>query len=267
MSTKKWLLLGGVGVLVLGALAGGVWLLFSWVFAVTGEAAQAADRFFQLVAEGKVAEAYQSSASALRAQQDLDTFTAGVKRLGLTECASTSWPSRHVVNNVATLEGSMTTRQGGTVPLKVVLTREGDAWRVTSVTGPAGVGAGGVKRPVPPEDRLRGLTTATLLDFNKALGAKDFTAFHGKSSRQLRQQIAPARFLKEFQQFLDKKIDLAGIKDVQPVFEPAPFVDDEGVLTLSGFYPTQPVRVQFRLRYVYEDPDWKLLGINVKTGD
>jgi hypothetical protein len=145
MSKKAWLILGGVllvfglcaGVVVVGAIG-----IFGWVFAATAEAAEAADKFHALVAQDKMAEAYNSSAAALRARQTQDAFAADVKRLGLTDYASSSWPVRNIVNDEARLEGTITTKSGGSIPLKVTLVKEGGTWRVLSLTGTA-AGAGG----------------------------------------------------------------------------------------------------------------------------
>src|SRR5690242_8427502 len=124
MSRNQILLVVGLVVGVVGVCAGGVALLFFWVFSVTGQAADGADRFLALVAQGKVAEAYNSAAAGLRARQSQEAFAARVKEMGLTEWVSSSWNSRNVVNDQATVEGSVTTRGGGTIPLKITLVHE-----------------------------------------------------------------------------------------------------------------------------------------------
>jgi hypothetical protein len=145
MSRKAWLICGGV-VLVLGLCAGVVVIgfisLFGWVFAATREAAEAADQFLALVAQDKMAEAYNSSAAGLRVRQSQEAFAADVKRLGLLDYASSSWPVRNIVNDEAKLEGTITTKSGGTIPLTVTLVKEGGTWRVLSLTGTAPVGSG-----------------------------------------------------------------------------------------------------------------------------
>jgi hypothetical protein len=34
---------------------------------------------------------------------------------------------------------------------------------------------------------------------------------------------------------------------------------------MEGYYPTQPLKVNFKLKYIYEHPAWKLFGINVNV--
>jgi hypothetical protein len=266
MSTKRvlWIVGGVVGGVVL-VFGGGIALLLYWVFTATGEAALAADRLLIQVREGKIAEAYDSTATDLRAQQNLDAFTADVKALGLTRYASSDWSSRSIVNDEATLEGVVRTRDGDRVPLRVTLVKQAGAWRVASLTSSRYPG-GSRPTAIPPEDQLRRLARKTLLDFNRGVARGDFTDFHATLSRPFQEQKTPAELKELFRGFLGKQIDLSGIDEVDPVFD-APELDPEGVLKLSGFYPAKPSRVAFQLKYVYERPSWKLLGIHVALGD
>ena len=56
---------------------------------------------------------------------------------------------------------------------------------------------------------------------------------------------------------------MAAIKDIEPVFETPPTITSDGLLLLSGYYPTERYRVIFTVRFIYELPRWKLFGIDV----
>src|SRR5262249_8810522 len=83
-------------------------------------------------------QAYLSTAKALRAQQDEASFTKAVRGLGLTEYASVSWHQRRIDNDQGRLEGAVTTKQGGVIPVTLTLVKEDGTWKVLSVTGPQG---------------------------------------------------------------------------------------------------------------------------------
>jgi hypothetical protein len=147
-----------------------------------------------------------------------------------------------------------------------VLVKESGRWRVLSVTGPkGGVSTDAGKKKIPADDELRRLATATLLDFARAVKLKDFTEFHGRASTPLRQHKTAAEFQQAFHEFMDKKIDISGVKETQPVLDEPPALDADGALVLSGYYPTKPARVKFKLQYLYEHPAWKLSSINITT--
>ena len=40
-------------------------------------------------------------------------------------------------------------------------------------------------------------------------------------------------------------------------------LEGEGLLVVAGMFPTQPYRVAFSFKYMYEVPRWKLFGIDV----
>src|SRR5947209_544719 len=118
---------------------------------------------------------------------------------------------------------------------------------------------------VPPAAELKTLARDSLLEFNDAVKAKDFSGFHKKISQTWQGQITAKQLLDAFQSFIDQRIDVASIATVGPVFRPEPLIDHDGVLRLEGFYPTKPAKVTFRLSYVQEKGAWKLLGVRVNV--
>ncbi|MEY2440034.1 MAG: hypothetical protein QOI34_1419, partial [Verrucomicrobiota bacterium] len=78
-------------------------------------------------------------------------------------------------------------------------------------------------------------------------------------------QTTPEKLQASFSDFLDKDIDIpAVVKELEPVFNQPASIDSDGVLTIKGYYPTKPNRVIFQLKYLEEDGDWGLVGIDVK---
>jgi hypothetical protein len=252
------LVLGLVLILACAGLIGGV-------FWLTKGPAEAADRFIALLGEGKTKEAYASAATLLRNQQTEADFAAAVKQMGLLDAASSSWPTRSIVNNEAKLEGTVTTKGGGTIPVKARLVKEGEEWRILELTVPqAQVKVGDqTKPPIPADAELRKMATATVLDFDQAVKAKDFAVFYGKIAKLWQSQTKPEELKKIFQQFIDKDVDLSGIKEVPPEFSEPPGLDADHMLALTGYYPAKTLRVNFKLRYAYEHPAWKLVGIEI----
>ena len=126
-------------IIVAAVVAGGAVLaavIVGSVFWVTGGAVDAGERFLALLAEDQIKEAYDSTAAGFRTQQSESAFAAAVREIGLTRYRSASWLNRQVQNNQATLEGSVTTSEGGTIPLTMTLVSEGDEWKVLGLTTP-----------------------------------------------------------------------------------------------------------------------------------
>ncbi|MGZ4966900.1 MAG: hypothetical protein ACXV97_06975 [Chthoniobacterales bacterium] len=121
------------------------------------------------------------------------------------------------------------------------------------------------KGKVPGESELKTLTRDSLLAFNKAVAAKDFSGFIKEVSELWQGQVTAKQLTDVFKSFIDQQIDIAFISSSEPVFDKTPAIDKDGVLALEGHYPTKPNKVQFRLKYIYEKRAWKLLGITVNV--
>ena len=130
---KGWLIGCGVAILVIALCAGLGTMFVAGIFGLTQPVVDASNEFLALLGQGKIGEAYASTADGFRAQQDESSFTAAVKQLGLTEYASASWQSREINNNEGSVEGTVTTKGGGTKPIAIRLVKENGKWKVVSV--------------------------------------------------------------------------------------------------------------------------------------
>lgn len=262
---KKFLIIVGSIVAGLAVLAG---VIVALVFWFTGGAVEASERFLALLAQDKIEEAYQSTATAFRSQQDAASFATTVKAIGLTRYASASWSNREIQNNRATLEGSVTTTDGGTIPLTIQLVSEGDEWKVLGLTTPTAGAAiadeGGTRKPAAPDDAtVRQLVNQTMRSFSEGLDRNDFGAFYATISERWKQQITGDGLGRAFQPLVDQKTRFGNIENLDPTFTSPPAIDGDGLLVASGIYATEPQRARFELSYIHEAPSWKLFGIRV----
>lgn len=151
------------------------------------------------------------------------------------------------------------------VRFKLDYIQESSAWKLVGINVEvAPVNSGGTKG-VPADAELRTLVTDSLVQFNKAVQAKDFTQFYGSISNVWQDQTTPEKLKQIFQEFIDKKVNISGVADVAPNLDPRPTIDKRGVLVVAGEYPTTPAVVTFRLEYLKEAEQWKLVGINVSV--
>jgi len=194
-----------------------------------------------------------------------------VKAFGLDGFKSASWSSRKIENDRGSLEGTAQCATGGAVPLTIEMIKEGGTWKVLSIKGPqAGASTGPITAkepaalPVPAKDEAVKMILADLMAFNNGVQSKSFDKFHSGISKLWQKQTTADQLLKAFQSFIDQEIDLTPIQSLSPEFKSAPAIDADGVLALEGEYPTTPSKVTFKLEYVAEGKDWKLIGVKVK---
>ena len=117
---------------------------------------------------------------------------------------------------------------------------------------------------VPTERGLEVLVKTSLLSFNDANITGNYTVLHDKLSKPFRQEFPPERLKEAFKDFSEKNIDIELVAVLKPTYEPAPAIDSEGKLVVRGYFPTEPIRVNFNLAFIPSDGEWKLIRLNVK---
>ncbi len=122
---------------------------------------------------------------------------------------------------------------------------------------------GALAQKVPNATLQEILVKVALLSFNDANITGDYSVFHAKLSKPFRDQYPPEKLAEGFKGFRDQKIELDLIAAKQPVPVDEAKVDDRGVLTIKGYFDTQPNRVNYDLAFLPSDGDWKLIRINV----
>ena len=119
---------------------------------------------------------------------------------------------------------------------------------------------------VPDKAELKKMSEESMAAFGQALKDKDFSGFYIDIAAIWQKQTSPEKLQEAFKDMLGGNFDILGIvKELKPVFDPAPQIDSDGVLIIKGYYPTKPNRLTFQLKYLEEEAEWKLVGINVKT--
>lgn len=238
------------------------------VFYLTRGVTQSGDRFLALVREGRTHDAYLATARAFRTATSEEAFASFLKSSGLVENEEAQWSSRSLSGSTGELEGSVRTRSGGTIPVKLKLVREEGEWRVLAVEP---VAAGVIATPsaaenpaVPPEAELQKMATDDVLRLGRAIAAKDFTEFYGSTATIWRGQTTAEALRDAFRELVDQGADLSVVQGKSPTFTEKPSIDGSGRLVLQGVYPLEPTRVSFTLKYVREAQEWKLVGVNVR---
>jgi hypothetical protein len=236
--------------------------------------------FMQQISNGQAQEAYQSSTFGFQAQRTAAVFEKAAQDMGLVGYASAQWQTLERDGRTAKVPVVITTRTGQQLPIIVTLLDESGAWRVFSLKSPPSEQTGiaenkftlvgkataltnSVLQPTPPEEEVRMLVRDNLLRFNNAIATESFDEFYDSVSRKWQEQLTKGQLQRAFQPFIDKKVSIAAVGETEAVLDAAPSVNSEGLLLVSGSYPTQPYRIFFTLKFYYELPAWKLFGLEV----
>ncbi len=242
--------------------------------------AQASRSFFQQLFEGKVKEAYDGAAFGFQTLQTESAFEANAREMGLTGGKAVEIGTPKIDGRTAKVESNVTTSKGEKASLIVTLQDERGAWRVYSIRTPRSIETGlsenrftlvgkglafndATHQPLPDEKTTALLVRDNLLQFNNAIRTRSFTDFYNFVAVAWQAQLTEKQLQRAFQGFIDQNVDISTIKDLEPVFDNPPMISSDGLLLVSGHYPTKPYVVTFSLKFIYELPDWKLFGLDV----
>ena len=128
------------------------------------------------------------------------------------------------------------------------------------------MGTAQAQNKVPSERAVEVLVKTSLLSFNDANITGNYSVLHDKLSKPFRQEYPPEKLKEAFKEFNEKNIDIELIAALKPTYEPLPSIDSEGKLMVKGYFPTEPIRVNFNLAFIPSDGEWKLIRLNVKLG-
>jgi hypothetical protein len=81
--------------------------------------------------------------------------------------------------------------------------------------------------------------------------------FQTNSAARLAEIFAPQR---------KDGIDLAGVAVLEPQLTLLPQIEANGIMHMSGFFPSVPTQVNFELAYAPVDRQWRLFGVSVSLG-
>ncbi len=256
-----------------------------WVLWIPGcgrkpDPAAAATTFFEHIGNAQFREAYESASYLFQARQTPKSFELTMQETGIDGFSSATWQPVQIHGKLANLEGDLVLKSGAKLEVDLEMTQESGGWRVFSIKrrqdpheGFGGnlfalVSMGGaltpaVDRPIPDDKAVRKLVIDTLLEFNGAIQEKSFGKFYKGVSGVWQRQLTVGQLDRAFAKFIEKDVHLDAILKSQAEFHPAPFINSEGLLMVSGQYPGKPSKVTFALKYIYELPRWRLFGIDV----
>jgi opacity protein-like surface antigen len=116
---------------------------------------------------------------------------------------------------------------------------------------------------VPDAAQQEVLVKVSLLTFNDANVTGNYSVLNAKLSKPFRDQF-PAEKLKEgYKVFVEKHIDFDLIAAKPPVATEPAKINDDGRLTLKGYFDTKPSRVNYDLDFIMSEGEWKLIKLNV----
>ena len=118
---------------------------------------------------------------------------------------------------------------------------------------------------MPDAEKIVLLVRTTLITLNDALQTGNFTVLRDIAAPGFREANTAARLAQTFSDLSRKNIDLSAVTVITPQLTEPPSLDREkGMLRLKGYFPGEPVQINFELLYEAVDGRWRLFGLSVQ---
>jgi hypothetical protein len=118
---------------------------------------------------------------------------------------------------------------------------------------------------VPDGNKQRILIRMMLVALNHANLTGNYSVLRDLGSPGFREANNPARLAEIFANMRLRNLDLGPIVVVEPLLTRKPSIDENGMLRLTGLFPTRPEQVNFDLAFQFVAGQWRLFGIAVNT--
>jgi hypothetical protein len=118
---------------------------------------------------------------------------------------------------------------------------------------------------MPSDDVLVMLIRSTLIGLNQANTTGNYTVFREIGAPGFQGANSTAKLTEIFANLRHRNIDMSVILLMQPKLLRKPTINAEGMLRVTGFFPTQPLQVDFDLVFQPVEARWRLFGISVGT--
>jgi hypothetical protein len=120
---------------------------------------------------------------------------------------------------------------------------------------------------MPDAEKIVLLLRSSLLTLNDALQTGNFTVLRDMGAPGFRDANTAARLSQSFADLASKNVDLSAVSIIAPQLSEPPALDQaKGMLRLKGYFPGQPVQINFEMLYQAVDGRWRLFGLSVQPG-
>jgi hypothetical protein len=155
-------------------------------------------------------------------------------------------------------------QRGWSMAMRATAVRAFAAWAAVCCFAPCLANAQAPRRD-PQLDIQEMLIKNALTAVNHGNLTGNYTVLRDLGGPAFRERNSDARLATIFQKLREQKSDLSPILVLQPVYTEQPAIDRAGELNLVGYFPTQPLQIQFRLAFQHVGNGWMIDTVSIGT--
>ncbi len=236
------------------------------VFFMTSGFSDIGDNFFDALRNDNMEEAYSylsQNFQATTSQEELQNF---LNRTGLKDVVDVSWGGRSFKNDRGSIEGTVTTVSGGSIPVTINFLEESSGWKILSInTAATGVQNVSNTPIIPSKLEQKKLIRETIHIFGLCVNERSMQKLYDHTAKLWQDQTDAQKFEEVFGKFYDLDLNFLLLDNEKITFDKETYLNEDDVMTIEGHYNTTPKQLNFTQKYTLEGLRWKLvfIGLNV----
>lgn len=224
---------------------------------------ESVQRFFEYIKAGKTKEAYENTTEEFKTGGSLEDFKNFLEGTGLGHFTEIFFDGLEQNGDIAALKGTIVLADQRKVPIIIYLKQENQQWKIHNVT-PAIENSSGIA--LPDQSTLLSVIHKYLTLFVSCIQQEEFTPFYTELAELWKVETNPVQIKEIFRNFIEKNVDLSFVLNTSPVISEQPLLDEKGLITVKGYYPSATQTLLFELILTYQHPEWKLVSIKISEG-
>jgi hypothetical protein len=116
---------------------------------------------------------------------------------------------------------------------------------------------------VPSAESVVVMIRSTLLSLNDAVTTGNFTVLRDLAAPSFREANNAGRLAQIFSNLAAQRVNLAFLAIMVPKLSEPPGIDANRRLRIAGFFPSDPLQINFDLQFEAVAGQWRLFGISV----
>lgn len=116
---------------------------------------------------------------------------------------------------------------------------------------------------MPDAFKLNLLIRSSIVALSQANKTGNYTVLQDLGAPAFRASNDSARLAQVFAHLRSRNLDLSPVLFYTPKLVQQPMINQGGILRLTGYFPTEPERVNFDLYFQMVGGDWRIFGIGV----
>lgn len=104
---------------------------------------------------------------------------------------------------------------------------------------------------------------STLVALNQANQTGNYSVLRDLGAPAFQASNNPAQLAVAFTALRDQRLDIASVLAVTPELAETPTIDQNNILKLTGFFPTEPLRINFQMAFQLVAGTWRPIALAV----